>query len=86
MECLVDFVNVEGTWADLCHLLDLIENDPVPFIRHKLIRMLVDKPPLERVKRFVDEKQEALVLRLWSLIKLVLLQFLCPLTWTLFDN
>ncbi len=29
LECLVDFVSVEGTFADLLFLLDLIENDPV---------------------------------------------------------
>ena len=41
LECLSDFVRVEGSWSDLEHLINLIETDPSPFIRHKLIRILV---------------------------------------------
>lgn len=41
LECLVDFVHIEGTWSDLDHLLKIIETDPSPYIRHKLLRLLV---------------------------------------------
>ena len=67
LECLVDFVNVEGSWSDLSHLLDMIENDPVPRIRHILIRLLVSTPPFERAKHHKNDKEE-LVDRLWSLM------------------
>merc|ERR1712110_261436 len=62
-----DFVNVEGSWSDLSHLLDMIENDPVPRIRHILIRLLVSTPPFERAKHHKNDKEE-LVDRLWSLM------------------
>ena len=68
LECLVDFVRVEGSWSDLDHLLNLIETDPVPYIRHKLIRLLVDNPPFERARHHRNDKQE-LVERLWNLMK-----------------
>lgn len=32
LECVVDFVSVEGSFADLLFLIDLIENDPVGHI------------------------------------------------------
>ena len=67
LECLVDFVNVEGSCQDLNHLLDLIENDPVPFIRHKLIRLLVDNPPFPKAKHHANDREE-LVQRLWHLM------------------
>ena len=67
LECLVDFVNVEGSWSDLSHLLDMIENDPVPRIRHILIRLLVDTPPFEKAKHHNNDKKD-LIERLWSLM------------------
>lgn len=30
LECLVDFVRVDGKWTDLCDILDMVENDPDP--------------------------------------------------------
>jgi len=45
MECLVDFVKVDGTTEDLEHLLQMLENDPDPEIRHQLSRLIVENPP-----------------------------------------
>ena len=67
LECLVDFVNVEGSWSDLNHLLNIIENDPVPRIRHILIRLLVDTPPFDKAKHHNNDKQD-LIERLWALM------------------
>ena len=67
LECLVDFVNVEGSWSDINHLMDMIEKDPVPRIRHILIRLLVDKPPFEKAQHHRNDRKE-LVERLWSLM------------------
>lgn len=67
LECLVDFVNVEGSSSDLSHLMDIIEKDPVPRIRHILIRLLVNNPPFEKARHHRNDKKE-LVERLWSLM------------------
>ena len=68
LECLVDYVRVEGSEDDLCHLLAFIEKDPVPFVRHKLIRMLVDNSPFEKNKAHKNDTH-LLVERLWKLMK-----------------
>ena len=38
IECLVDYVRLEGRYEDISFLLDLVEKDPVPYIRHKTVR------------------------------------------------
>lgn len=68
LECLVDFVKVDGRWADLQHLLDFIENDPDPGLRYKLVRMLVLNPPFERAHRHRLDIPD-LVERIWTNIK-----------------
>jgi len=67
LECLVDYVRVEGSESDLGHLLALIERDPVPFVRHKLLRMLVDNPPFDKNRDHRNDTH-ALVERLWKLM------------------
>lgn len=68
MECLVDFVKVDGRWEDLQHLLDLLETDPDPMARHSLARLLIDNPPFERVQRHKLDREE-LVERIWNNMK-----------------
>ena len=68
MECLVDFVKVDGRWEDLEHLLDILECDPDPKARHALARLLITNPPFERNHRHRLDKEE-LVERLWSNMK-----------------
>ena len=68
MECLVDYVRVEGSENDLDHLLTIIEEDPVPFVRHRLLRMLVDNPPFDKNKGHRNDSHD-LVERLWKLMK-----------------
>ena len=68
LECLVDYMKVEGNANDLDHLLNIVEQDPVPLIRHKLLRMLVDNPPFEKNRNHKNDTQ-SLVERLWKLMK-----------------
>ena len=47
MECLVDYVRHEGQYSDIIYLVDMVEQDKDPQIRHKLCRMIVDNPPFD---------------------------------------
>ncbi|XP_060655277.1 transcription initiation factor TFIID subunit 2 [Drosophila nasuta] len=68
MECLVDFVKVDGRSEDLEHLITLLETDPDPAARHGLAQLLIDNPPFTREsRRFVLDKPN-LVERLWKTI------------------
>lgn len=67
LEALVDFTRVDGRWDDLVFLLDLIENDPDPQVRHRLVRLLIENPPFDRAHKHRLDKVE-LVERLWSLM------------------
>lgn len=69
MECLVDFVKVDGEWEDLEHLLDLLETDPDASTRHKLARLLIDNPPFSRSQRNQKLDREELVERVWNNMK-----------------
>ncbi|CAH0555152.1 unnamed protein product [Brassicogethes aeneus] len=51
LECLVDFVKADGKKEDLEDLLDIVENDPDPGVRHKLCRLLIMNPPFKRAHR-----------------------------------
>lgn len=70
MECLVDFVKVDGRWEDLVHLMDLLENEIDPKARHSLVRLLIDNPPFERARLHKLDKEE-LVERIWGSMKYV---------------
>lgn len=68
MECLVDFVRVDGKWEDLEHLMDLLETDPDPMARHALARLLIENPPFERGHKHRLDREE-LVQRIWTNMK-----------------
>lgn len=68
LECLVDYVKNDGRWEDLQHLLDLLESDPDPAIRHELAQLLIDNPPFERGQRHKLDREE-LVERIWNNMK-----------------
>ncbi|XP_055846855.1 transcription initiation factor TFIID subunit 2 [Episyrphus balteatus] len=65
MECLVDFVKVDGRWEDLDHLITLMESDPDPAARHALARLLIENPPFTKMQRSRLDKPE-LVERIWK--------------------
>uniref|UniRef100_T1GNN3 Transcription initiation factor TFIID subunit 2 n=1 Tax=Megaselia scalaris TaxID=36166 RepID=T1GNN3_MEGSC len=72
MECLVDFVKVDGKWDDLDHLITILETDPDPFARHALARLLIDNPPFTRatdnVKTNAELDQPQLAKRIWNMM------------------
>lgn len=68
MECLVEFVKADGKFDDLKHVLDIIENDPDPGLKHKLLQILVKEPPFKRAHRSRLDSPE-LVERIWTNIK-----------------
>lgn len=70
LEALVDFTRVDGKWEDLEFLLDMIEMDPHPGVRHRLVRLMVENPPFERAHKHRLDRPE-LVDRIWNLIKYV---------------
>ncbi|KAH8305210.1 hypothetical protein KR018_003027, partial [Drosophila ironensis] len=65
MECLVDFVKVDGRSEDLEHLITLLQTDPDPAARHALAQLLIDNPPFTRESRSRLDKPE-LVESLWN--------------------
>lgn len=65
LECLVDYVKSDGKWEDMEHLLDLMETDPDPLAKHKLLRLLIENPPFERSYRHRLDRPQ-LVERLWA--------------------
>lgn len=50
LECLVDYIKVDGKWDDMEFIVNLLENDPDSEVRHQLLRMLAENPPFERGK------------------------------------
>lgn len=69
MECLVDFVKVDGDIDDLEHLLDILETDPDNNARHTLARLLIDNPPFSRHHRNLKLDRPSLVDRIWNNMK-----------------
>ncbi|KAF7989013.1 hypothetical protein HCN44_007323 [Aphidius gifuensis] len=67
LEALVDFTKVDGKQDDLDFLLDMIDMDPHPGVRHKLVRLMVDNPPFERARNHHLDTPE-LVERIWTLM------------------
>ena len=67
IECLVDYVKLEGRADDINWLLDLVEKDPVTNIRHQTVRLLIKTPPFERGRHHRNDTHR-LVERLWGMI------------------
>ncbi|XP_029050088.1 transcription initiation factor TFIID subunit 2 [Osmia bicornis bicornis] len=67
LEALVDFTRVDGKWEDLEFLLDMIEMDPHPGVRHRLVRLMVENPPFEKGHKHRLDRPE-FVDRIWNLI------------------
>lgn len=65
MECLVDFVKVDGEYEDLKHLLDMLCRDSDAMARHKLARLLIDNPPFSKSHRNRKLERAELVEQIW---------------------
>lgn len=71
LDCLVDFVRADGKWHDLAFVLDILENDPDPGLKHQLAILLQKTPPFKRAHRGKLDVPE-LVERLWTNINCML--------------
>ncbi|XP_062509199.1 transcription initiation factor TFIID subunit 2-like isoform X2 [Corticium candelabrum] len=67
LECLVDFVRVEKSAKELLSLLEICKNDPVPYIRYYVLKLLAAYPPFRRKDQSPLNTQE-LVHKLWDLM------------------
>ncbi|PWA22538.1 hypothetical protein CCH79_00018170 [Gambusia affinis] len=67
LEALVDYTRVERSSADLQWLLDMVQSDPVHYVRHEILGMLCKNPPFTKS---ADSGlcNEALVDQLWKLM------------------
>lgn len=45
LEAVVDYTRVDRSYEELQWLLNMIQNDPVPYVRHKILHMLTVNPP-----------------------------------------
>lgn len=48
LECLVDYLKVDGKWEDMELLIQILESDPDPEARHQLARLMIETPVFER--------------------------------------
>ncbi|KAK6179586.1 hypothetical protein SNE40_011910 [Patella caerulea] len=71
LSCLVDFVRSESNQIMFDWLLDLVEYDPDPFIRHTVLMMFVDNPPFKKGE-YSPMNTTELVDRLWNLMNSLL--------------
>lgn len=46
MECLVDYLKLDGRWDDMTLLMDLLENDPDPEARHQVCIFNISRNPI----------------------------------------
>uniref|UniRef100_A0A5F8GKX7 Transcription initiation factor TFIID subunit 2 n=1 Tax=Monodelphis domestica TaxID=13616 RepID=A0A5F8GKX7_MONDO len=67
LEAVVDYTKVDRSYEELQWLLTMIQNDPVPYVRHKILNMLTRNPPFTKN---MDSPlcNEALVDQLWKLM------------------
>lgn len=63
----MDYIKVEGKYDDLEHLIDIVKTDPMPSIRHELVRLLIKNPPFERGRHHRNDKKE-LVQEMWGMM------------------
>jgi len=68
IELIVDFVSVHDSEKDFEWLLDMIDNEPVPRIRHHILQCLITKPPFTKKSPSSRMNNQALVERLWQLM------------------
>ncbi|KAF7246909.1 Transcription initiation factor TFIID subunit 2 [Varanus komodoensis] len=68
LEAVIHFVFiVDRSYEELQWLLNMVQNDPVPYIRHKILNMLTKNPPFTKNMES-PLCNEALVDQLWKLM------------------
>lgn len=64
----MDFVKADGKYEDLQYVLEILENDPDPGMKHKLAALLIKNPPFKRAHRSRLDVPD-LIERIWTNIK-----------------
>lgn len=67
LEAVVDYTKVDRSYEELQWLLTMVQNDPVPYVRHKILNMLTKNPPFTKSMES-PLCNEALVDQLWKLM------------------
>ncbi|XP_064625594.1 transcription initiation factor TFIID subunit 2-like [Lineus longissimus] len=69
LRALVDFAKVEMSSFVLSWLLDIVEEDPEPYMRHVVLRLLAENPPFTKQDDTMSPlNTDDLVERLWKLM------------------
>lgn len=68
LQIMVDFTLVQSSEKDLEWILDIVEQDPVPSIRHHVVSCLIEKPPFTKKATNSSMNNSTLVERLWQLM------------------
>lgn len=66
LECIVDFIKVDGKQDDMNFLMQIVENDNDPEVRHQLLRMLAENPPFEKGGKSHRLNRHDLRERIWT--------------------
>ena len=77
LEALVEVVKADSRMPDWEFLLDIIENDPEPRVRHELLTLLAITPPFERGRGSRLDTIPVME-RLWKLMKYFDVKIRCP--------
>ena len=72
IEALVDVIRAEQRREDLDFLLDLVEGDQIPSVRHAIVYMLIESPPFTKKDTSHPLNTPDLVERIWKLMNLSL--------------
>ncbi|XP_006895086.1 PREDICTED: transcription initiation factor TFIID subunit 2-like [Elephantulus edwardii] len=67
LEAVVDYTKVDRSYEELQWLLNMIQTDPVPYVRHKILNMLTKNPPFTKNMES-PLRNEALADQLWKLM------------------
>eukprot|EP00063_Salmo_salar_P066273 XP_014041108.1 PREDICTED: transcription initiation factor TFIID subunit 2-like [Salmo salar] len=67
LEAVVDYTRVDRSSVELQWLLNMVQNDPAHYIRHKILSMLGKNPPFTKAAES-PLCNEALVDQLWKLM------------------
>ena len=76
LNAIVELVKADGRSEDLNFLLDIIENDPEPRVRHQLLLMLAQHPPFERGRGHPLDTTSVME-KLWKLMKYAIIVIYC---------
>jgi len=76
LEALVEVVKADSRMTDWEFLLDIVENDPEPRVRHELLTLLASNPPFERGRGSRLDTIPVME-RLWKLMKYSLIYAQC---------